>query len=499
MTKDFLAVRGIRKSFGPVKVLHGVNLDLAAGTITALLGENGAGKSTFVRILAGDHRPDQGSISVDGEAISFNSVGDARKAGIRLIAQEIADAPTLTVAENILLGAWPTRSGLVDRHAMQRMAREALQLLGADLPLAAKVSSLRLGERQIIEIARATIGTSKCIIFDEATAALSDAEARKLFQLIKRLAERGAAILYITHRLDEVFTLADRVCVLRDGRVALDCPTEEVSQEHVIEAMVGRAVAHARHSLDQPSSMAKPVLEAEQLGSDSFSNISFSLRPGEILGMYGKVGSGVQELSASLVGARTFDTGRLLVDGKLTHFRHPAEAIAASIGHLPADRAAEGLLRTMTLAENLTAPSWSRLAHCGMLKGEKLRSAYGRWHRELRVKAHPSGNQTITELSGGNQQKVLLGRWLEAGSRILVLTEPTRGVDVGARQEIYRVLTELAAKGHAIIIATSDYEDINAVANRVLVLVRGQMIAEIPHERISTETLTEAAGGGVHA
>ncbi|KRB54496.1 sugar ABC transporter ATP-binding protein [Rhizobium sp. Root708] len=499
MTTDFLAVRGIRKSFGPVEVLHGVDLNLAAGTITALLGENGAGKSTFVRILAGDHRPDDGTITVDGKASSFHSVSDAREAGIRLIAQEIADAPTLTVAENIVLGAWPTRGGLLDRRAMLRMAQEALNLLGAELPLTAKVANLRLGERQIIEIARATIGASKCIIFDEATAALSDVEARKLFQLIRRLAERGAAVLYITHRLDEVFALADRVCVLRDGRVSLDRPTPEINQEQVIEAMVGRAVAHARHSLPAPQSTAEPALEAERLGSDAFSDISFTLRPGEILGMYGKVGSGVQELSASLVGARQFDSGRLLVDGKPKHFRHPAEAIAASIGHLPADRATEGLLRTMSLAENLSAPSWSRLARHGMLSRERLSSAYSRWHRELRVKADPSGNQRITELSGGNQQKVLLGRWLEAGSRILVLTEPTRGVDVGARQEIYRVLAELAAKGHAIIIATSDYEDINAVASRALILVRGQMIAEIPHDRISTESLTEAAGGGVHA
>ncbi|OWV65307.1 sugar ABC transporter ATP-binding protein [Rhizobium sp. R339] len=499
MTTDFLAVRGIRKSFGPVEVLHGVDLDLAAGTITALLGENGAGKSTFVRILAGDHRPDDGTISVDGKLASFHGVGDAREAGIRLIAQEIADAPTLTVAENIVLGAWPTKGGLLDRRLMQRMAQEALDLLGAELPLMEKVANLRLGERQIIEIARATIGASKCIIFDEATAALSDAEARKLFQLIRRLAERGTAVLYITHRLDEVFALADRVCVLRDGRVSLDRPTREVSQEQVIEAMVGRAVAHARHSFAAPSSAAEPILETKHLGSDAFADISFALRPGEILGMYGKVGPGVQELAASLVGARTFDRGELLVDGKSVRFHHPAEAIAASIGHLPADRASEGLLRTMTLAENLSAPSWPKLARAGLLSGERLHSAYSRWHRKLRVKADATGSQIITELSGGNQQKVLLGRWLEADSRILVLTEPTRGVDVGARQEIYRILADLAAKGHAIIIATSDYEDINAVASRALVLVRGRLIAEIPHDRISTETLTEAAGGGVHA
>ncbi|WP_027997259.1 sugar ABC transporter ATP-binding protein [Sinorhizobium arboris] len=498
MTADFLAVRGIRKSFGPIEVLHGVDLDLPAGTITALLGENGAGKSTFVRILAGDHMPDSGTISVDGAAASFRGVGDARAAGIRLIAQEIADAPTLSVAENILLGAWPTRAGLVDYRAMRELARQALEMLGTDLPLEAKVASLRLGERQIIEIARSTIGASKCIIFDEATAALSDAEARKLFQLIRRLAGRGVAILYITHRLDEVFALSDRVCVLRDGRVSLDRATAEVTQDQVIEAMVGRAVAHARHAVP-PSTAAPPVLEAIGLGSASFSDVSFALRPGEILGVYGKVGSGLQELSSSLVGAHVFNEGRLYVEGSPRHFRHPADAIAAGIGHLSADRAADGLLRTMTLAENLSAPSWGRLARRGFVNRRKLRQAYGRWHRTLHIKADASGEQLITELSGGNQQKVLLGRWLEAGSKILVLSEPTRGVDVGARQEIYRVLAGLAAKGHAIVVATSDYEDITAVASRALVMVRGRMVAEIPHERISTEALTEAAGGGVHA
>ncbi|YCI05508.1 sugar ABC transporter ATP-binding protein [Ensifer sp. D2-11] len=498
MTADFLAVRGIRKSFGQIEVLHGVDLDLPAGTITALLGENGAGKSTFVRILAGDHMPDGGTISVDGAVASFRGVGDARAAGIRLIAQEIADAPTLSVAENILLGVWPTRAGLVDYRSMRELARQALEMLGTELPLEAKVASLRLGERQIIEIARSTIGASKCIIFDEATAALSDAEARKLFQLIRRLAGRGVAILYITHRLDEVFALADRVCVLRDGRVSLDRAAGDVTQDQVIEAMVGRAVAYARHAVP-PSTDAPPVLKATGLGSASFSDVSFALHPGEILGVYGKVGSGVQELSSSLVGARAFDEGTLYVEGSPRHFRHPADAIAAGIGHLSADRAADGVLRTMTLAENLSAPSWGRLARRGFVNRRKLRQAYCRWHRTLHIKAAASGEQLITELSGGNQQKVLLGRWLEAGSKILVLSEPTRGVDVGARQEIYRVLAGLAAKGHAIVVASSDYEDITAVASRALVMVRGRMVAEIPHERISTEALTEAAGGGVHA
>jgi ribose transport system ATP-binding protein len=498
MTTDFLAVRGIRKSFGPVEVLHGVDLDLPAGTITALLGENGAGKSTFVRILAGDHVADSGTISVEGTMTPFAGVGDARAAGIRLIAQEIADAPTLSVAENILLGAWPTNKGFLSQKAMRIAALSALEALGSTLPLDAKVSSLRLGERQIIEIARATIGSFKCIIFDEATAALSDVEARKLFELIRRLAQRGTAILYITHRLDEVFALADRVCVLRDGRVSLNQPTSDVTRDVVIEAMVGRTIAHSTHRRSSTASDAEIALQTEDLGSDSFAHVSMALHHGEVLGLYGKVGSGVPELASSLVGARKFDRGTLRVAGAARHFQHPADAIAEGIGHLSADRAAEGLLRTMTLAENLSAPSWKRMAKHGFLNGATLRKAYGRWHRELRIKALASGQQRITELSGGNQQKVMLGRWLEAGSKILVLSEPTRGVDVGARQEIYRVLADLAAKGHAIIVASSDYEDITAVASRALVMVRGRVVSEIPEEQISIETLTEAAGGGVH-
>jgi ribose transport system ATP-binding protein len=499
MSDGFLAVRGIGKSFGPVEVLHGVDLDLEAGTITALLGENGAGKSTLVRILAGDYRPDKGTTSVEGKAVSFNGVGDARAAGIRLIAQEISDAPTLSVAENIVLGTWPTRGWLVDAKAMRETARQALDVLGAELPLDARVADLRLGERQIIEIARSTVGASKCIIFDEATAALSDAEARQLFQLIRRLAERGTAILYITHRLDEVFALADRVCVLRNGYVSLDRPTRTVNQEQMVEAMVGHSVSHARLNVPPPATAAAPMLVADGLGSDAFADVGFSLARGEILGIYGKVGSGVQELSSSLVGARPFVSGALEVEGERRRFRHPADAIVAGIGHLSADRATEGLLGTLTAMENLAAPSWKRMARGGLVDRDRQRQAYGRWHRQLHVKSDPSGEQRITELSGGNQQKVMIGRWLEAGSRILVLAEPTRGVDVGARQEIYRVLAGLAAEGHAIVIATSDYEDIVAVAHRALVMVHGRVVAEIPHERISTETLTRAAGGGVHA
>ncbi|MEQ8601093.1 MAG: sugar ABC transporter ATP-binding protein [Devosia sp.] len=497
--QSFLSVRGIRKSFGPVKVLHGVDLDLPRGSVTALLGENGAGKSTFVRILAGDHQPDAGTIAIEGVETSFRTVVQSRGAGIRLIAQEIADAPTLSVAENIALGALPSRFGFVDRHAMRQVARKALDALGADIAVDAPVSSLRLGERQIIEIARATAGASQCLIFDEPTAALSDAETRRLFTLIKRMQEAGVAILYITHRLDEVFAIADRVCVLRDGKVSLNAAIAEVDQAQVVTAMVGHAVASDHDRYEFVSKGADPLLEVAQLGSEHFEDVDLTVEPGEIVGLYGKIGSGVPEFAAALFGAGQFDSGTLRLGGEAVKFGHPAEAVAKGIGYLPADRASEGLLRTRTVAENLAAPSWTRLANGPFVAPGIEANTFKKWHSVLQVRSRPDGSEQISTLSGGNQQKVLLGRWLEAGSKLLVLVEPTRGVDVGARQEIYAVLRDLAQQGHGILIASSDYEDITEAATSAAVMVRGRVVAHLTQDQISTERLTQAAGGGAHA
>jgi ribose transport system ATP-binding protein len=498
-TDNFLSVRGIRKSFGSVKVLHGVDLDLPRGSVTALLGENGAGKSTFVRILAGDHQPDAGSIAIDGAERIFRTVAQSRQAGIRLIAQEIADAPTLSVAENIALGALPNRYGFVDRASMRVMAARALDALGAELPIDAPVSGLRLGERQIIEIARATAGASKCLIFDEPTAALSDAEAQRLFALIQRLQGAGVAILYITHRLDEVFAIANRVCVLRDGRVSLNALTRDVDQATVVNAMVGREVSAHHETYSHTPSGQSAVLETENLGSEAFADVGLSIEPGEILGIYGKIGSGAPELAGALFGETEFTTGTLRINGDAVRFRHPAEAIGRGIGFLPADRARDGLLKTRSVAENLAAPSWKRLAKRLMIFRSIEEKAFRTWHATLKVRSSPDGSEQISTLSGGNQQKVLLGRWLEAGSTMLVLIEPTRGVDVGARQEIYAVLRNLARSGRSIVIASSDYEDITEVATRAIVMVRGRVVAQLAQNEISTERLTQAAGGGAHA
>lgn len=494
----FLSVRGITKSFGPVRVLHGVDLDLAPGSVTALLGENGAGKSTFVRILAGDHAPDGGTIAIDGDDVAIRSVHQAREVGIRLIAQEIADAPTLSVAENITLGTPPARWGFIDRRAQRARAREALLSLGADIPLDERVSRLRLGERQIIEIARATVGESRCIIFDEPTAALSDAETRRLFELIAKMKARSLTILYITHRLDEVFEIADRVCVLRDGRVSMNAAVGEVDAAAVVTAMVGRDVAAGGDGPALPPPKDPPILQVERLSGDGFTDISLSVAPGEIVGLYGKIGSGVPEFAATIFGAIPRTAGTVRMDGKPVHFAHPADAVAHGLGFLPADRKSEGLLGVRSAAENLASPSWRRLAAGGTIRRMAEMDAFRTWHDALGIRSSRDGREPITRLSGGNQQKVLLGRWLEARARLLLLVEPTRGVDVGARQEIYEALRMLARDGHGILIASSDYEDITHAASRALVMVRGYIGAQLARADISVASLTEAAGGGIH-
>jgi ribose transport system ATP-binding protein len=496
-SSNFLSARGLRKSFGQVEVLHGVDLDLAPGTVTALLGENGAGKSTLVRIIAGDYHADGGEIRLDGSLERYSVVG-ARKRGIRLISQEISDAPTMTVAENVVLGDWPVKGFMIDRTLVRREATIALSSLGANLDADALQSSLRLGERQLVEVARAIRGRSRLVIFDEPTAALSDAEARQLYSVIASLTEQGVAVLYITHRLDEVFSIADRVCVLRDGVMALVADVKTTNAAQVIEAMVGRAVTRTRsanRNLDD-----RPVsFELRGASGKGFERVDVSARSGEIIGIYGKMGSGVSEVAEAMFGIRGIAAGELLLKGVRQEISSPSEAIAAGIGYLPADRAREGAFQILSLGENLTAPSWGRLSRWHILMNKAIEaSAYLRWHRVLAVRSSGDSRQKLATLSGGNQQKVLLGRWLEASSQVLVLAEPTRGVDVGAREEIYAVLRSLAERGTTIIVASSDYEDIIGVADKAFVMVRGQVVGQIAHEEITVSALTETAGGIKH-
>ncbi len=492
--QPLIRARGVRKSFGQVEVLHNVDLDLPGGQVTALLGENGAGKSTFVRILAGDYRPDGGTVTIDGADTANLGIPQIRDRGLRLISQEISDAPTLTVAENISLGAWPTRFGRVDRRAMIGIARDVLADLDSDLSPTAFVSSLSLGARQMVEIARAIAGRARCLILDEPTAALSDSEAQSLFRVIRRLKDSGVAILYITHRLDEVFALADRVCVLRDGKVSLDNAVSNVTSAVVIEAMVGHAVDVKRTLAGAPAETTA-ALSARGISGDSFTDIDLEVVPGQIVGLYGKLGSGVPEIAESLFGARKLTAGSIAYAGYGGSPHSPAEAISQGVAFLPPDRAGEAIFPVLSVAMNLAAPSWGRMSRAGFLMRRRELGSYTRWVQKLSIRATGDARQPITSLSGGNQQKVLLARWLEAESRVLVLVEPTRGVDVGARQEIYQVLRELAAEGKSIVIATSDYEDVVSAASTVHVVFKGRIVRTLDGDQVTVDALTEAAGG----
>lgn len=493
--------RGVRKSFAGTEVLHGVDADIRGGRVLALLGENGAGKSTLVRVLSGAHSPDGGTLTFStpgggqDEVPGLNPVS-ARARGIRMIFQELSDAPDLTVAENISLGQWPRARGLVSWRRIRAQARAILDALGIDLDLDAPVRSLRVGERQVIEVARALSDQASCLILDEPTAALSSEEVQRLFTFISRLRDQGVALVYITHRLDEVAAIADDVLVLRDGRVAATGLASDLTRDDLVTAMVGRDIGAATRPAGQgPPAKAGTALRMRAASSPpAFRDLDLDVGYGEVVCLYGKVGSGTAEVADVIFGRRRLAAGELTVLDRAPA-SSPRRAIDDGVGYLAADRQREGLLATRSVGENLTAPSWGRLARHGVLTGRAEADAFSRWRDELSIRAHDGASQPVITLSGGNQQKVLLARWLERGSPLLALVEPTRGVDVGARADIYAVLRRLAAEGTAVLVATSDYEEVVQLADRAVVMVRGAVTAQLAGDGITTQALTDAAGG----
>ncbi|MET0773356.1 MAG: sugar ABC transporter ATP-binding protein [Candidatus Limnocylindrales bacterium] len=492
-----LHARDIRKSFGGVEVLHGVDLDATGGSVLALLGENGAGKSTLVKIIAGDYQPDGGEVVIDGVAHASLSPRQARDLGVAIIFQEFQDASTLTVAENISLGRVPNRRGIVDWRAMRVRARRILDQLQVDIDPDATVGSLRIGERQIVEIARSLTGSARLLILDEPTAALSQHEAEVLFGFVHRLRSQGAAIIYITHRLDEVARVADRVQVLRDGTTSLVSDTGSLDRARLIGAMIGRQMAEVA----RPANLGHPIGERPSLawhdaGSGAaFMGIDLEVRPGEVVALFGKLGSGAAEVGESAFGIRHLTSGTLDIQGDLTPVRQPVAAIKRGVGFLPADRKAGGAFLVRPVSENIAVASWPRMATMGVVSDRAEESAFHRWRDRLGIRSRNDPRQPMGTLSGGNQQKALLARWLERDSRALVLIEPTRGVDVGARADIYRSLRQLASTGVAVLVVTSDYEEVVQVADRACVMDKGRIVARLAADDITMTALLTAAGG----
>ncbi|MEI6868145.1 MAG: sugar ABC transporter ATP-binding protein [Actinomycetes bacterium] len=490
---ELIRLEGIKKSYNSVEVLHGVDLTVNAGEVIALLGENGAGKSTLVKILAGDISPTEGVIRINGSELSELDVYQARNLGIRMIFQELNDAPTLSVAENIFLGQWPTSGKKIAWKELRSKAKEVLDRLEVNIPLDVEAGSLRVGERQLLEIARALIQNAKILVLDEPTAALSNIEVERLFKVMDQLKAQDVGMVYITHRLDEVVRVADRVQVLRDGDSVLVEDASSVSRDSMVTAMLGHT---ASENVRPVSSRGGEVaLEIKDLSDGTvFNNIDFSVHQGEVLCLFGKIGSGTSEILECIFGLRKIASGSVEVYKEGFTPKSPQDSTAKHIGYLPADRQRLGSFAIRSVAENLSVSSWPRMARFGFLKKADEEAAFATWQQALNISARRGPSQEIATLSGGNQQKVLLGRWFEAQVNILLLVEPTRGVDVGARRDIYEIIRKQAAESNmAVVVATSDYEEVVLLADRALVISRGAISAEFSDDLIQANKLIAAS------
>ena len=490
-------LQGIRKSFAGVEVLHGIALDVQGGEVVALLGENGAGKSTTIKILSGEYPAEAGTIWVDGVVADLRGPRDAHELGIRVIHQEFNDAPDLTVAENLHLGELVATRGIVRWSRVRRNAKEALARIGVDIDVDTAVGTLGVAQRQVVEIVRALMRRARLLILDEPTSALSDTEANRLFDLIRSLRADGVAIVYITHRLDELEAIADRVAVFRDGDVVLPAtPFCDLSRGDIVAAMVGDAgVGSAGAVYESTRGQGDVVLTLDGVDvGDDVRDVGFEVRAGQITVLFGRVGCGTLELAQAIFGLRKVTGGSISIRGRIAP-TSPRRAIASGVGYVSPDRKKRGLLTGLGAAENLTVASWPRVAQRGVLAPQRLRRIFDRWSSELDIAAVGGPRQRIETLSGGNQQKVILGRWLERNAEILVLVEPTRGVDVRARTEIYHQIETAVSKGTAAVVVSSDVDEVIRLAGQVHVVVAGSIVETfINGAELSRAVLVEAAG-----
>ncbi|MGI9335480.1 MAG: sugar ABC transporter ATP-binding protein [Gammaproteobacteria bacterium] len=490
--RSTLKLENIGKTFPGVRALAGVHFDVHAGEVHALLGENGAGKSTLIKIASGVYAPDAGQISVDGEAVRFASPLDAQTHGIATIYQELALYPELSVAENIFMGHAPrNRLGAIDWRAVRRSAREILASLDIhDLDVSRVVGSLTIGNRQRVEIAKALSHDARFLIMDEPTAALGEGDVERLFAIVRLLQRRGVGIVYISHRLEEVFELAQRVTVLRDGEYVATESVADTSRDDLVSMMVGRSISELYPKL--PASIGAPVLSAANLcRAPMTKNVSFVLRAGEIVGLAGLVGSGRSELAQVLFGITPAESGEIRIDDEPVRIRSPGAAQALGIAYVPEDRATQGLIRPMRLCENISLAVLDKLSRGPFISRRAERGLARSNVERFNIRAG-SVEQIVNQLSGGNQQKVVLGKWLAAEPRVLIMDEPTRGIDVGAKAEIHRLMSELALQGMAILMISSELPEVIGMSDRILVVREGTIVAEFERDRATPENVAGA-------
>ncbi|AIC27242.1 sugar ABC transporter ATP-binding protein [Rhizobium etli bv. mimosae str. IE4771] len=494
MAPSRLAFEDISKVFPGVKALSEVSFDVAPGEIHALLGENGAGKSTLLRILSGVFRPTQGEVKVDGTVHHFRKPESARQAGIAMIHQELQQVPHLTVAQNMFLGHSLTRLGgiIVDRREQERRAAESLAMIDPAIDPSAPISSLKVAQRQVVEIARALLDKARIVAMDEPTSSLTPSEFDRLAEIIERLAASGVSIIYVSHKMDEVFQVCRRATVMRDGRVVrTGIDLRASAPDEVIGMMVGRELLVEEHHSHATRTVS---VEVRNLSTHRIRDVSFDLHKGEVLGVAGLVGSGRTELLRAISGADRLTSGTVKVDGTTLALSNPRAAIAAGIGLLPEERKREGIIPGRSVTSNMALPSMARFSKAGIINHRKLKRTGEDLLKRVNLRPFQLDRQ-IKLFSGGNQQKAIIARWLAAGSRILLFDEPTRGIDVGAKSEIYHLIEDLAADGHCVIVVSSELPEVLRVSDRVLVMRDGAIAAELGRDQLSEETIVSHAVG----
>ncbi|RPH29927.1 L-arabinose ABC transporter ATP-binding protein AraG [Buttiauxella warmboldiae] len=483
----YLSFRGIGKTFPGVKALQDISFDCYAGQVHALMGENGAGKSTLLKILSGNYAPSEGSIVLRGEEVTFADTPAALNAGVAIIYQELHLVPEMSVAENIYLGQLPHKAGFVNRSLLNYEAKLQLEHLGLDIEPGTPLKYLSIGQWQMVEIAKALARNAKVIAFDEPTSSLSRREIDNLFRVIRELRAEGRVILYVSHRMEEIFALRDAITVFKDGRyVRTFDDMQQVNHDSLVQAMVGR-------ELGDIYGWKPREYGAERLRLDSVkapgvrTPISLSVRSGEIVGLFGLVGAGRSELMKGMFGGTRITDGKVLIDGDIINIHKPADAIRAGMMLCPEDRKADGIIPVHSVRDNINISARRKHVSAGCLINERWESDNAAAHiRSLKIKT-PSAEQPIMNLSGGNQQKAILGRWLSEEMKVILLDEPTRGIDVGAKHEIYNVIYALAAKGVAVLFASSDLPEVLGLADRIIVMREGEIAGELLHGEASEQ------------
>lgn len=495
MQEVILRMQNIRKTFPGVVALDNVNLDVRSGTVHSLMGENGAGKSTLMKCLIGMYTPDKGTVELAGDIVRFKDTKDGLEHGISMIHQELSPVPEMMVAENIWLGREPRgRLGLLSPSAMFRKTRELFDEWKIDIDPRARMKDLTVSKQQMVEIAKAISYDAKIIIMDEPTSAIPEREVAHLHGMIKRLTDFGVAIIYITHKMDEVFKISDDITVFRDGKHVGSYPAKELDRDKLIKLMVGRELTDLFPK--EEAEIGEVVLSVQGLNRGSMvKDVSFELRRGEILGLAGLMGAGRTEVLETIFGIEKADSGEILLNGKALRIRQPSDAIRAGMALLTEDRKLNGIMGVLSVRDNITAAALPRYSPRGFLHVGEMRKDSEEQRSKLRIKT-PSLGQLIKNLSGGNQQKALISRWLLTVPDVLMIDEPTRGIDVGAKSEIHRLMSMLAQEGKAIIMVSSELPEVLGMSDRILVMHEGRISGELSREEASQESVMHLATGG---